>query len=151
MEQENEDQKQFFKDLGATAERSVAEVREVEEDYYVWIQRMEVAFLDFNKKMQGYVEQNFAAAFEFAHEMSQAKDMQDFIRIYGKYVQNRFDLFAAQMKDFAETYTNFATSTIQAPRTDSSLVIADHQYPTVVPAPAPARPDCSAVRLGGEV
>ena len=115
MEQENKDQKRFFEDLGATTERSVAEVREVEEDYYAWIQRMAASLLDFNKKMQGYAEQNFGAAFAFAHEMSQAKDIQDFIRIYSEYVQNYLGLFAAQMKDFAETYTNFATSTVHAP------------------------------------
>ena len=115
MEQENKDQKRFFEDLGETAERGVTEVREVEEDYYAWIQIMAVALLDFNKKMQSYVEQNFTATIEFAHEMSQAKDIQDFIRIYSENVQNYFDLFSAQMKDFAETSANFATGAIHAP------------------------------------
>jgi tRNA-dihydrouridine synthase len=115
MEEKNEDQQRFFEDLGATVERDVAEVREVEEDYYALTQGMAVALSDFNQKMQGYVEQNFAAAFKFARELSQAEDMDDFVRIYSEYVQNCFHSFAAQMKDFTETYTKFVTGTIQAP------------------------------------
>ena len=40
MEQENEDQKQFFKDLSATEEQAVQEVRGFEENYYSLIQGM---------------------------------------------------------------------------------------------------------------
>jgi hypothetical protein len=115
MGEKNKDQQRFFEDLGATVERDVAEVREVEEDYYALTQRVAVALSDFNQKMQGYVEQNFAAAFKFARELSQAEDMDDFVRIYSEYVQNCFHSFAAQMKEFTQTYTNFVAGTIQAP------------------------------------
>ena len=43
MEQE-EDQRQFFKDLGATAEQTVEDVRGVEEDYFAVLQNMLIAF-----------------------------------------------------------------------------------------------------------
>ena len=43
MEQE-QDQRQFFKDLGATAEQAVEEVRGVEEDYFAGLQKMLIAF-----------------------------------------------------------------------------------------------------------
>jgi hypothetical protein len=36
---------------------------------------------DLNKKLQSYTEQNFAAAYQFTRELSQAKDMQDFVQI----------------------------------------------------------------------
>src|SRR5689334_11791170 len=42
--EEEQDQRQFFKDLGATAEQTVQEARGVEEDYFVLLQRMLIAF-----------------------------------------------------------------------------------------------------------
>jgi Phasin protein len=118
MAEENEDEKQFFKDLGATAEQTVEEVRGFELNYYNSIGRMVAALpwlADFNKKMQSYLEQDFAAALEFAHELRQAKDMQDFARIQSEYIQKRLQSFAAQMGEFAETYTNVASGAIKAP------------------------------------
>ena len=38
MEEESEDQKQFFKGLGATAEQTVQEMRGLEENWYSLIQ-----------------------------------------------------------------------------------------------------------------
>ncbi|MGA8697411.1 MAG: phasin family protein [Xanthobacteraceae bacterium] len=118
MAEENEDEKQFFKDLGATAEQTLEEVRGFEVNYFNVIGRM-VATLpwlaDFNKKMQSYFEQDFAAALEFAHELRQAKDVQDFIRIQFEYSQKCFQSLAAQMRDFAETYANVASGAIKAP------------------------------------
>jgi hypothetical protein len=118
MAEENEDERQFFKDLGATAEQTVEEVRGFELNYFNAIGRMVAAlpwFADFNKKMQSYFEQDFAAALEFAHELRQAKDMQDFVRIQSEYILRCLHSFAAQAKDFSETYTKVATGAIKAP------------------------------------
>jgi hypothetical protein len=118
MEEENEDQKQFFKDLSATEEQAVQEVRGLEENYYSLFQGMMPALpclADFNKKLQSYIEQNFAAAYEFTRALSQAKDMPDFVQIHTAYIQKCLQLSAAQMTDFAETYTNVASGAIKAP------------------------------------
>ena len=81
MAEESEDEIQFFKDFGATAEQTVEEFRGFEVNYFNLIGQMAAALLwlaDFNKKMQSYFEQDFAAALEFAHKLRQVKDMQDF-------------------------------------------------------------------------
>jgi Phasin protein len=112
MPEENEDEKQFFKDLSATAEQTVEEVRGFEVNCFNLIERMMTAvpwLAEYNKRMQCYVEQDFAAALEFAHELGQAEDMQDFVRIQSHYIQGRLQSFAAQMRDFVETYTNVAS------------------------------------------
>src|SRR6516164_8439013 len=70
---------------------------------------------DFNKKMQSYFEQDFAAALEFAHKLRQAKDMQDFLRIQFEYIQRCLQSFAAQAKDFSDTCTKVASGAIKAP------------------------------------
>jgi hypothetical protein len=118
MDEDDQDQRQFFKDLSATEEQAVQEVRAFEENYYSLIHAMMPALpwlADFNKKLQSYIEQNFAAAYEFTRELSQAKDMQDFVRIHTAYIQKCLQSYAAQMADFAETYTNVAAGVIKAP------------------------------------
>jgi hypothetical protein len=79
MDKENEDEKQFFRDLSATEEQAVQEVRGFEETYYSLIQGMMPALpwqADFNTKLQSHIEQNFAEAYKFTRELSQAENMQ---------------------------------------------------------------------------
>ncbi len=118
MKKEDDDQKQFLKDLGATAEQTVQEVRGFEENYYTLVQGTIMALpwaTDFNKKIRSYVEQNFAAAFAFARELSEADDLQDVLVIYGDYNRKCLQSITAQVRDFAETYMDLASSTIRAP------------------------------------
>jgi hypothetical protein len=112
MAEENEDEKQFFKDFSAAAEQTMEEVRGFEVNYFNLIERMMTGLpwlADYNKRMRSYVEQDFAAALEFAHELRQAKDMQDFVRIQSDYTQKCLQSSTAQMRDFVETYTNVAS------------------------------------------
>ena len=132
MEQDNEDQKQFFRDLSATEEQAVQEVRGLEENYYGLIQGMMPTLpwlTDLNKKLQSYIEQNFAAAYEFTRELSQARDMQDFIRIHTAYFQKCSQSFAAQIADFAETYSNVASGAIKAPSLHSERSMSQYIEP----------------------
>jgi hypothetical protein len=114
---EEQDKRQFFKDLGATAEQTVEEVRGAEENYFVLMQRMFAAFpgiADLNNKLQNYAEQNFANALEFSHALSQAKDLQDFTRINVEFGQKLIKLVGAQTMDFAEACTGSAAKAIKA-------------------------------------
>jgi hypothetical protein len=64
MDEEDQDQKQFFKDLSATEEQAVQEVRGFEENYYSLIQGMMPTLpwlADFNKKLQSYIEQRICS------------------------------------------------------------------------------------------
>ena len=123
MDDESQAQRQFFKDFGATAEQTVQEVRGFEENYYSLIQRAMPALpllADFNKKLQNYITQNLTAAYEFARELGQAKNMQDFIRIQTDYIQKCGHSFAAQMQDFTATYCSMASSAIKDPSISSA-------------------------------
>jgi uncharacterized membrane protein len=107
MNEQDEAQERFFNDLGAGAQQTVQQVRGSEENYYSLIHGAIRAFPwldDFNKKLQTYLEQNFAAASEFALELSQARNMQDFTRIHTAYIQKCLQSFTAQMTDFSATY-----------------------------------------------
>jgi hypothetical protein len=123
VDEENQNQRKFFKDFGATAEQTVQEVRGFEENYYSLVQRMMPALpwlADLNKKLQSYVLQNFAAAYEFTRELSQVKNAQDLIRIQTDYIQKCGHSFAAQMQDFTETYRSMVSSAIKSPSVSSS-------------------------------
>jgi hypothetical protein len=58
---------------------------------------------DLNKKMKTYMEQNIAAASEFAQKASNAKDFQDFWRIQTEFMQAQWKAFTEQTKDLGET------------------------------------------------
>jgi hypothetical protein len=101
--EENEDQKQFFRDLAATAEQTVEEVRGLEENCVSAVQRAIFTFpwiANTSRRLQSYIEQNFHAAFEFTRELGQAKDFQEFARINTEYVQKCAELSYGQAMDF---------------------------------------------------
>lgn len=110
------DQRQFFKDLGATAEQTVEEVRGVEENYFSVMQKMMVPLpliAELNAKLQSYAEQHLVAALEFSHKLSRAKDFEDLARIHAEFFQNRIQTLGEQTKDFAQAYTKSAAGAIK--------------------------------------
>ncbi len=105
---EADDQKQFFGDLAATARQSVEQVRGVEENFYAAVHWgiLPLPWLaDVSERLQSYVEQHFKNGFDYALELSQAKDFQEFTLINSRCVEKSVASLLAQAKDFAETYT----------------------------------------------
>ena len=114
----DKDQKQFFKDMAATAEQTVEEVRGFEENYFAIVQRTMMPFPwlgDLNKKLQTYAEQHFAACLECSRRLSQAKDFQDFAQIEMEFFQERMWSFANQAGDFSEAFCKSAPNMIRSP------------------------------------
>jgi hypothetical protein len=68
---------------------------------------------DLNKKMKTYMEQNIAAATEFAQKASKAEDLQDFWRIQTEFMQAQWKAFSEQTKDLAETMTKGASGVLK--------------------------------------
>jgi len=115
--EEDRDQEQFFKDLSATVEQTVEEVRGAEENFFSVLQKTTSSFpwiVDLNKKLQSYAEQHFTAALEFGHKLSQAKDFEDLGRIQIEFIKMEMQSFGDQATDFAKTYTS-AASAMKAP------------------------------------
>jgi len=115
MRVEKEDLQQFFKDWSATAEQTVREIRSFTVNYYNAVREMlkPVPWLaNFDKKLHGYFEQDFDAAERFVKDVGQASDVTELTRIYA-YIQQCVELFAAQARDFAETYLEVSRPTYQ--------------------------------------
>ena len=88
MEEDN-DQRRFFADLAATARQGVEEVRGVEENYYAavhWAILPLPWLTDISERLQSYVEQHFKNGFDYALELSQAKDSQEFALINTRFL-----------------------------------------------------------------
>ena len=101
------DEEQFFRDLGATAEEAMEQVRGVEKNYFSMLQNTAFAvpwIVDLSKKLQSYADRNVAAALDFSHQLSGATGFLDLARIQIEYTQKQFESFGEQAKDFAESY-----------------------------------------------
>jgi len=57
---------------------------------------------ELSKKMKGYTENNIAAVTQFAQQVTQAKDFQDFWRIQNEFMQAQWKTFNEQMEDLGE-------------------------------------------------
>ena len=58
-----------------------------------------------SERLQSYVEQHFKNGFDYALELSQAKDFEEVALINTRCVQKSLDALLAQAADFAEIYT----------------------------------------------
>jgi hypothetical protein len=78
------DEQQFFKDLGATAEEAVEQVRGVEKNYFSLLQNAAFAapwIVDVSKTFQSCADRNIATALDFSHRLSRATGFLDLAQI----------------------------------------------------------------------
>jgi phasin family protein len=75
---------------------------------------------DLSKKIQDYAGKNVAATFEFAQRLTQAKDLQDLVRIQNEFTRMQLNTLIEQSKDIRETTTKAATDALKAIRNEPS-------------------------------
>ncbi len=68
---------------------------------------------ELSKKMTDYAQQNVASAFGFAQKLTQAKDVQDLVRIQTEFFQTQLKSLTEQAKDFSDTVTRAAASSLK--------------------------------------
>ena len=87
--------------------------------YFGWLRKMQSASpwgdSPVNKALLTYVEQNIDAAFTFAQQLSQAKNVQDVTKIQTEFMQTQFNTFSEQMKDLGAAYTEIAKGVKKTP------------------------------------
>ena len=87
--------------------QGVEQVRGIDENYYAAVHSaiMPLPWLtDVSERLQSYLEQHFANGFDYALELSQGKDFQEFALINTRWLQKSVESLLAQAKDFTETY-----------------------------------------------
>ena len=111
-------------DLSAMAGQTVQQAREAMENYLNFFQKnmsaSPWATTELNKKVTDYAQQNVDSAFGFAQELTQAKDLQDLVRIQTEFFQTQLKSLTEQAKDLSEAATKAVAGTLKGPFTPSS-------------------------------
>ena len=78
------------------------------------------ASTDLNKKLTDYAQQNVDTAFGFAQKLTQAKDLQDMVRIQTEFFQTQLKSLTEQAKDLSETAARTIRGSLKGPLNPSS-------------------------------
>jgi phasin family protein len=111
-------------DLSTVAGKTMEQARGAMENYLNFFQKSMSASpwagTELSKKMTDYAQQNVDAAFGFAQKLTQAKDLQDLVRIQTEFFQTQLRSLTEQAKDLSEMATKVAGVTLKGPFTTSS-------------------------------
>jgi phasin family protein len=101
------------------AAQTIEQARGAMENYLDFFQKRMFAppwaETDLNKKIQSYAGKNVATTFEFAQKLTQAKDLQDLVRIQTEFLQTQFNSLTEQTKELSETATKAASVALKGP------------------------------------
>jgi len=97
-----------------TAEQITGRTQEATENYFKWLQTTMSATpwgnTDLNKKLLSYATENVSAAFGFVQRLSQAKSLEDVVKIQTEFMTAQMNSFNEQAKNIGEIYTKTAAA-----------------------------------------
>ena len=106
-------------DLSTVEGQTMEQARGAMENYLDFFQKNKSASpwagAELNKKLTDYAQQNVAAAFGFAQKLTQAKDLQDLVRIQTEFLQTQMKSLTEQAKELSETATKAAAGAFKGP------------------------------------
>ena len=112
-----------LEDLNANAKRAVeetmAQTRGALDNYFSFIQKAMSSYpsggTELGEMLKSYAEKNVVAAQEYVNKLSQAKDLQDVIRIQTEFMQTQFNAFTEQTRNLGDTLSKAATRAVKMP------------------------------------
>jgi hypothetical protein len=97
-----------------TAEQITGRTQEATENYFRWLQTTMSASpwgnTDLNKKLLSYATENVSAAFGCVQRLSQAKNLEDVVKIQTEFMTTQMNSFNEQAKNIGEIYTKTAAA-----------------------------------------
>jgi hypothetical protein len=97
-----------------TAEQIRGRTQEATENYFRWFQTTMSASpwsnTELNKKLLSYATENVGAAFGFVQKLSQAKNLEDVVKIQTEFMTTQMNSFNEQAKNIGEIYTKTAAA-----------------------------------------
>jgi phasin family protein len=116
--------KMATQDMNAMMVQGVEQARGAMENYLRFFQNSMSASpwagTELNKKVTEFAQKNVDAAFGFAHKLTQAKDLQDLMRVQTEFFQTQLKSLTEQAKDLSETATKAAGDALKGSVTTSS-------------------------------
>ena len=114
LEDLNANAKQFANQIVG---RTMEQTRGALENYFGFVQKAMSSFplggTEFGEKLPSYAETNIAATNEYVRKLSEAKELQEVVRIQTEFVQAQFSAFGEQTKSLAETFTKASTEAVK--------------------------------------
>jgi hypothetical protein len=108
-----------FESARQTAEQMTERTQETITNYFSWLQNAMQAFpwgnTDLNKKLMSYATETFTAPLSFGQKLSQAKNLEDVVKIQTEFVRAQTDSFNEHAREIGEIYTKVATSATKTP------------------------------------
>ena len=108
-------------EMSSVAKAGIERVREGMNAYFDFLKQTISAYpsggTEFGEKLKRRAEQNLTAVQEYITKLSEAKTVQDAIRIQAEFMQTQFSAFGEQAKDLTEAYSVAAKSAIEVPPT----------------------------------
>jgi phasin family protein len=106
-------------DLSTMAGETMKQARGAMENYLNFFQKSmsasPLAGTELNLKLMDYAQQYIGTAFGFAQKLTQAKDLQDLMRIQTEFLQTQMKSLTEQAKDLSETATKAAAGGLKSP------------------------------------
>ena len=108
-----------FEPARQAADQMTERTQEAITNYFGWLQNAVQASpwgnTDLNKKLMSYATETFTAPLSFAQKLSQAKNLEDVVKIQTEFVRAQTDSFNEHAKEIGEIYTKVATAATRTP------------------------------------
>ena len=115
----NENADRVLQQTERAVEQTMNQTRGAMEQYFNFIQQAfsssPLGGTELTEKMKSFTEENIAEAQKFVQSLSQAKDLQDALRIQTEYMQKQFQAFGEQTKSLTESFTKATTGVVKNP------------------------------------
>ena len=98
-----------------TAEQITGRTQDAMTNYFTWLQNAISTApwgynMDMNKKLISYATETITAPFSLMQKHSQAKNLEDVVRIQTEFVKTQTDFFNQHAKELGEIYAKVATA-----------------------------------------
>ncbi len=113
--------KELYAEVSAISKEAGKRTHEAKEAYFDFLKKAILSLpsggTEFGEKLKRHAEQNVTAMHEYVKQLSQAKTVQDAIRIQTEFMQTQFNIFGEQANDLMETYSKAAEDARKVPST----------------------------------
>ena len=106
-------------DLSAFANQGMAQARNAVDTYFDYLKTAVSSTpsggTEFGERLKSYAEANLATTYEFVRQLSQAKDLNEMVRIQTEFMQSLVKAMSEQTKELTEAYTKTASDIVKKP------------------------------------
>ena len=108
-----------FEPARQTAEQMTERTQEAISNYFSWLQNAMQASpwgnTDLNKKLMSYATETVIAPLSFVQKLSQARNLDEVVKIQTEFVKVQTDSFNERAKELGEIYTKVVTAATRTP------------------------------------